>query len=480
MAEHDIEFPGSFQHSDFFHQLRLLEFHFPTLDCLRQAALATAQQVLKYSSTQTTTMNPLGTGVLLFSKPLSALALTASLASASLTIEQFEFLAGCLLLLFLIVAVHLAIPVSRFEYDKQALDAVPKESRGPRSYQDVGTAGDGNQQQLSQQQSRSKSINRQQQEEDNEQLQQPPLPSPPMIIRRDQPNGFIGDYDCNDADEMAAFDLRPTESEGSSGGGTTMTEATIPHQDGERNDQGPPAHIGMSGEKEMETEVAMQNEDPCGDIENDLVGEEEDGTAAAAALLEVEDRDDDERKDEKDKDDIDLDLNDMTNEGRDDDHDDSNDANTMEHSIELQPNQKRSVLALVSEGVIDRVQASNQRRALFLLDAKKVPYEKVDGMDPTQRKVRDALFGLAGFGSSGDGGDGYGDGDAKKRKPISYPQFFFVGDGAVSYVGDFERLLSLNDASDIPQEILDQHPELETWDRVFVNLVDPSEIASWP
>ena len=420
-------------------------------------------------------MNPLGTGVLLLSKPLSALALTASLASASLTIEQFEFLAGCLLLLFLLVAVHLAIPVSRFEYDKQALDAIPKESCGRRSDPAAGTAGYmyGNQQQ----QSRSKSIN-QQQQEDNEQLQQPPLPSPPMIIRRDQPNGFIGDYDCNDADEMAAFDLRPTESEGSSGGGTTMTtmttmtEATI-HQDDELNDQEPPAHIGMSGEMEMP--VVIQNEQPCGDIENDLVGEEEDGTAAAA-LLEVEDRDNDERKDETDKDDVDIDLNGMTTEGRDNDHDDISDANTMEDSIELQPNQKRSVLALVSEGVIDRVQASNQRRALFLLDAKKVPYEKVDGMDPSQRKVRDDLFGLAGFGSSGDGGDGYG--DAKKRKPISYPQFFFVGDGAVSYVGDFERLLSLNDASDIPQEILDQHPELETWDRVFVNLVDPSEIAS--
>ena len=422
-------------------------------------------------------MNPLGTGVLLFSKPLSALALTASLASASLTMEQFEFLAGCLLLLFLLVAVHLAIPVSRFEYDKQALDAFPKESRGPRSYQGAGMAGYmyGNQQQ----QSRSKSINRQQQEEDKEQLQQPPLPSPPMIIRRDQPNGFIGDYDCNDADDMAPFDLRPTESEGSSSTGATMTEATI-HQDDERKDQEPPAHIGMK-EVEMEMPVVSQDEEPCGDIENDLVGEEEDGTAAAAAaaaaaLLEVKDRAD-ERKDETDKDDVDLDLNDMTNEGRDDDHDGINDSNTMEDSIELQPNQKRSVLALVSEGVIDRVQASNQRRALFLLDAKKVPYEKVDGMDPSQRKVRDDLFGLAGFGSSGDGG-GDGDAPAKKRKPISYPQFFFVGDGAVSYVGDFERLLSLNDASDIPQEILDQHPELETWDRVFVNLVDPSEIAS--
>ena len=406
-------------------------------------------------------MNPLGTGVLLFSKPLSALALTASLSSATLTMEQFEFLAGCSLLLFLLVAVHLAIPVSRFEYDKQALNVVPKENRGRRSYQDAGAAGDDYR---SQQQSRSKSINQRQQQEDNEQLLQQPPTSPPRIIRRDHPNGFIGDHDGSDVDGMAAYDLRPTESSGAA----AMMEATIHHHD-ERNDEEPPAHIGMAGEEEMEMPMVTQNEA--------IEDEEEDGAAAAgaAALLEVEDRED-ERKDEEEEDDIGIDLNNITTEGRDDDHHGNiNNSNTTEDSIEVQPNQKRSVLALVSEGVIDRVQSSNQRRALFLLDARKVPYEKVDGMDPAQREVRDGLFELAGFGGSGDGD---GDALAKKRKPVSYPQFFFVADGAVSYVGDFERLLSLNDASDIPKEILDEHPDLETWERVFVNLVDPSEIAS--
>ena len=149
-------------------------------------------------------MNPLGTGVLLLSKPPSALALTASLASASLTVEQFEFLAGCLLLLVLLVAVHLAIPVSRFEYDKQALNVVPRATRERRSQRAAGVVGDDHRSQ--QQLSRSKSIN--QQEEDNEQQQQQqqqqPPPSPPRIIRREHPNGFIDEYDCNDVNDMAA------------------------------------------------------------------------------------------------------------------------------------------------------------------------------------------------------------------------------------------------------------------------------------
>ena len=156
------------------------------------------------------------------------------------------------------------------------------------------------------------------------------------------------------------------------------------------------------------------------------------------------------------EDDADIDAT----EGRDDSNADDTDG-----SIEVQPNEKRPVLALVSEGVIDRVQSSNQRRALFLLDARGVPYEKVDGMDPAQREVREGLFELAGFGAA--------------NGKVCYPQFFFVGEhGTISYVGDFDRLLSLNDASDIPKEILEGHPDLETWERVFVNLVEPAVIAS--
>mmetsp|Transcript_11289 Transcript_11289/g.31911 ORF Transcript_11289/g.31911 Transcript_11289/m.31911 type:complete len:270 (+) Transcript_11289:247-1056(+) len=262
---------------------------------------------------------------------------------------------------------------------------------------------------------------------------------------------------------------------------TTMMTATM-QQEEELNDREPI----MSEEEEDEEEMVASN-DGRDDGENEVAsafGGNENGTAALvsapATIVVCSIRDEsaeEEKPDAKEEDTEDNSDIDVITEGRDDN------SNEMDSSIEVQPNEKRSVLALVSEGVVDRVQSSHQRRALFLLDARGVPYEKVDGMDPAQREVRDGLFELAGFGGGagcGAGGGAGGDTSEKKRskKPVSYPQFFFVGDGTISYVGDFERLLNLNDASDIPREILDQHPDLETWERVFVNLVEPAEIAS--
>jgi hypothetical protein len=409
-----------------------------------------------------------GCGLLLAfssSRPLPTLALTASMASASLTVEQFEFLGGCLLLLFLLAAVHLAVPVSRFEYDKEEALAV----RGVRRVPSSGRLGGRQSQQRRQtREVRSNSIvNPQEHNEQQQQQQQQQIicPSPPAIIRQGPTSGFIGDCGADNtaaAAAAAAADIpRDETKESSSIGGTEA--ATIIRRQGELlNDRA--LSIGEEEEMEVEVEMTTQNEEERdGEVGGELVlGGDED--SAARVEEELEGR---EGKDETEWRDDAIDLDDIT-EGRDDYQDgDSSNSVTAEDSIEVRPNEKRSVLALVSEGVIDRVQSSNQRRALFLLDVRGVPYEKVDGMDPAQREVRDDLFELAGFG--GDGG-----------KPVSYtyPQFFFVGDGTVSYVGDFERLLSLNDASDIPGDILDQNPDLETWERVFVNLVDPSEIAS--
>jgi hypothetical protein len=50
---------------------------------------------------------------------------------------------------------------------------------------------------------------------------------------------------------------------------------------------------------------------------------------------------------------------------------------------ELKP---QRLIVLVSIGVSDRTQASNQSRAMTLLQARGTPYVEVDGMDPTQRE----------------------------------------------------------------------------------------------
>lgn len=46
----------------------------------------------------------------------------------------------------------------------------------------------------------------------------------------------------------------------------------------------------------------------------------------------------------------------------------------------------KTLIVLVSNGVSDRVQSANQGRALMLLQAKKVPFVEVDGMDVAQKE----------------------------------------------------------------------------------------------
>ena len=123
------------------------------------------------------------------------------------------------------------------------------------------------------------------------------------------------------------------------------------------------------------------------------------------------------------------------------------------------PDEKRSLLVLISVGVVDRIQASNQRRALSMLEFQRIPHETVDGAEVEQRELRNDLFEVAGISS------------------VSYPQFFFVGDGTLSYFGDFTKLEQINEASSLDESILSSQPEIETWDRVFRNIVHPSDIA---
>ena len=91
------------------------------------------------------------------------------------------------------------------------------------------------------------------------------------------------------------------------------------------------------------------------------------------------------------------------------------------------------MVVLISRGVSDRSQASNQSRALSILDARGVPYETVDGMDPSQRREREVLFGVSGVRGN-------------------YPQLFFVGgDGEAAYFGGYDRLEAVNEAGGLPR-----------------------------
>lgn len=83
-----------------------------------------------------------------------------------------------------------------------------------------------------------------------------------------------------------------------------------------------------------------------------------------------------------------------------------------------------------------------------------MPHIVVDGMDPDQREMRNRLFGVSGIRGN-------------------YPQFFFeFRDGTINFMGAFDKMESLNETSGLPPEVLAQHPELETWEKVFGSVVD--------
>jgi hypothetical protein len=49
-----------------------------------------------------------------------------------------------------------------------------------------------------------------------------------------------------------------------------------------------------------------------------------------------------------------------------------------------------------------------------------------------------------------------------------YPQFFLVEeDGALSFLGDWERIEGVNDASGLPEEVLEANPGIQTWKTVL-------------
>jgi len=110
---------------------------------------------------------------------------------------------------------------------------------------------------------------------------------------------------------------------------------------------------------------------------------------------------------------------------------------------------KKKLICLVSNGCHDRIQSANQSKALDWFTARKVPHTIVDGMDPEQREVRNKLFGISGIRGN-------------------YPQFFFeLEDSTINFFGNFQKIEELNETNDIPKELLEQHPEIETWDKVF-------------
>ena len=95
-----------------------------------------------------------------------------------------------------------------------------------------------------------------------------------------------------------------------------------------------------------------------------------------------------------------------------------------------------------------------QERAEEILRASGVEYVKVDGANPEMKKRRDELFKTSG------------------RRGV-YPQFFVldndVYDGTedINFIGEWDQIEAVNDASALPQETLAAHPAIQTWEAII-------------
>jgi hypothetical protein len=113
---------------------------------------------------------------------------------------------------------------------------------------------------------------------------------------------------------------------------------------------------------------------------------------------------------------------------------------------------KSYILMLATNMGMNRTQVQNQQRATMMFNALSIPFETIDGSDPSNKDLRNELFNLS-------------------EMRGAYPQFFVVsedehGTPQTSFLGDWETIEGINDSSSLPAEILQANPTLTTWDRI--------------
>ena len=102
------------------------------------------------------------------------------------------------------------------------------------------------------------------------------------------------------------------------------------------------------------------------------------------------------------------------------------------------------VTSMPSTSVVDGAQTFLRN----IFRGKKIPVAEVDGLKPENKETRSELFACSGLRGQ-------------------YPQVFIRSGGALSFVGDFEKLQSLNDCEDLPADVLAANPSIETFGAVF-------------
>lgn len=96
----------------------------------------------------------------------------------------------------------------------------------------------------------------------------------------------------------------------------------------------------------------------------------------------------------------------------------------------------------------DQIQLVNSRRMEDSLIAKKIHFEKIDGSAPENKEQRDILFGVS-------------------QQRGKYPQCFLKHeDGTYSFVGTWDDFESLIECSELPADVLEANPQIQTFEKV--------------
>ncbi|KAL7561211.1 hypothetical protein ACA910_004137 [Epithemia clementina (nom. ined.)] len=106
------------------------------------------------------------------------------------------------------------------------------------------------------------------------------------------------------------------------------------------------------------------------------------------------------------------------------------------------------LLVLVSSIALHRGTLQQQERAITLLKAQKIPFTSMDGADPANKVRRCELVEISGV--------------------AKYPQFFINRKGSkTTFLGTWESVEAINDASRLPRDILRANPSIDTWEKVL-------------
>lgn len=130
---------------------------------------------------------------------------------------------------------------------------------------------------------------------------------------------------------------------------------------------------------------------------------------------------------------------------------------TLKRVMEVDGPHERKLLFLSTSMRVNPEIVRRQERATEMIKQSGVPFEIIDGSNPQMKKQRDELFKISG------------------RRGV-YPQFYiydteFVDEDEemVHFIGDWDHIEAINDASGLPQETLAAHPTIKTWQTILGN-----------